>query len=118
MKEFNYYLVSSTIYLVPHLRNGNSLRIEFNPEYVSRFVNEYHDILDRLRKLKFSCSETQSVFNTTKESNVIDIVLPLYLDEKPLITDLGEYLQEILGKGQVLDRTRSTIRKESHKMKT
>lgn len=122
MKELRDYFKPVTVYLVPHLRNGNSLKVEFRPFYFREEVERFKDFISRLRKdFNFSCSESKSVCNTTVESNIIDISLPLYVDERAVINDLVEELEKILyddyGENSVLDRTRSTIKKENNKMK-
>ena len=118
MKEIEDYFVPVTIYLVPHLRNGNSLRIEINPLCSWSLQDYYGPLIKKLRDLGFSCSEEKSVFNHTEIPNIIDIALPLYLDEKEFIPELIAHIQEGLGENSVLDRTRSTIKKENNKMKT
>ena len=120
MKEINEYRKSATIYLVPNLRNGNSLKIEFRTlfgEVLDDGKAILNDIMDKLRSLGFSCSEAESHFNNTQNYNIIDISLDLCTDEKEIAQDLFVYLETVLGKDQVIDRTRSIIKKEISKMK-
>lgn len=117
MKNINEYRKSVTIYLVPSVRSGNSLRIEFCPPY--EFGHGFTKaILENLRKLDFSCSESNSQYNSTQHFNVIDMILDLCVDERKVIDDVIEYLETYLGENSVLDRTRSTIKKENKQMKT
>jgi len=116
MKEINEYRKSATIYFVPNLRNGNSLKIEFTLPFANAV---FSDILQELRKkFGFSCSEANSHFNTTTKPNIIDISLDLCIDEREVAQDLFNYLETILGKDQVIDRIRTTIKKENKKMQT
>lgn len=125
MKRISEYRKPATIYLVPGLRNGNSLRVEFRTVLDTTLGLENledskttKDILDRLRSLGFSCTVTTSHSNFTHHPNVIDIALDLCTDEKEVIHDLFIYLETVLGKDQVIDRTRSIIKKENRQMKT
>jgi len=113
MKEISEYRKSATIYFVPNLRNGNSLKIEFGNFDVDIFNN----VLKKLRNLGFSCSEAVSHSNCIGRPNIIDISLDLCVDEKEVAHDLFNYLETKLGKDQVIDRIRSTIRKENNNMK-
>jgi hypothetical protein len=119
MKEVAEYKRPITIYLVPNLRNGNSLRVEFNiifNEVV--FKSTFDSTLSKLRKLGFSCTPTIGHSNSTEESNIIDIALDLCTDEREVVPDLVKYLEIMTFEGSVLDRTRTTMKKENNKMKT
>jgi hypothetical protein len=115
MKEISEYRKSATIYLVPNLRNGNSLKIEFGGLFD---IDVFKSVLKRLRSLGFSCSEAVSHNNLIGQPNIIDIALDLCVDEREIAEDLFNYLGTLFGKDQVIDRIRSTIRRESNKMKT
>ena len=119
MKEIAEYKRPITIYLVPNLRNGNSLRVEFNILFNSVVWKSVFDsTLTQLRKLGFSCTPTISHSNLTEEFNIIDIALDLCTDEREVVSDLVKYLEIMTFEGSVLDRTRSTIKKENKKMQT
>lgn len=121
MKIIDEYKKPATIYLVPNLRNGNSLRIEFRTVFDAVLDDGSKIIsrtLERLRGLGFSCTATTSHSNYTSHSNVIDIALDLCTDEREVAHDLFIYLETVLGKDQVIDRTRSIIKKENNRMKT
>lgn len=117
MKNLTEYKRPITIYLVPHLRNGNSLKIEFNILFDDVvFKSVFDSIFEKLCKLDFSCSLAKSQFNSTESFNIIDISLDLCTDEREVTDDLIKYLEIMTFKGAVLDRVRSTIKKESNKM--
>lgn len=116
MKEIEDYYKPVTIYLVPHFINGNNLRVEMNPFYSWSLKDYFYPLLKKLRDLNFSCSEEKSTSNFTEIPNIINIVLPLYVEEKDVIVDLVAYLKEGLGENSVLDRTRSTIKRETKNM--
>jgi hypothetical protein len=119
MKEIAEYKRPITIYLVPNLRNGNSLRVEFNILFNSVVWKSVFDsTLSQLRKLGFSCTPTIGHSNPTEEFNIIDIALDLCTDEREVVPDLVKYLEIITFEGSVLDRTKTIIRKENNKLKT
>lgn len=119
MKEIKEYKKPITIYLVPHLRNGNSLKIEFNILFGDVvFKSVLDSVFNKLCKLGFSCSLAKSQWNSTESFNIIDIALDLCTDEGKVVHDLIKYLEIMTFEGSVLDRVRTTIRKENNKMKT
>lgn len=116
MKNITEYSKPLTIYLIPNHRNGNSLRVDFDLKHPQRKLNPIL-LRDTLRKLDFPCTDFVGSFNTTEESNILDIALDLCVDERRIIEDLIHYIEErFLGKDSVLDRTRSTIKKENKQM--
>lgn len=119
MENLAEYKRPITIYLVPNLRNGNSLKVEFNILFGDVvFKSVFDSTLDKLRKLGFSCTPTISQSNSTEEFNIIDVALDLCTDEREVVHDLIKYLEIMTFEGSVLDRVRSTIRKENKQMKT
>lgn len=119
MKNLTEYKKPITIYLVPNLRNGNSLKVEFNILFDDVvFKPVFDSTFDKLCKLKFSCSLAKSQFNSTESFNIIDVSLDLCTDERKVVEDLIKYLEIMTFEGSVLDRVRTTIRKENNKMKT
>jgi hypothetical protein len=118
MEELKEYKRPITIYLVPNLRNGNSLKVEFNILFNDVvFKSVFDSTLTQLRKLGFSCTPTIGHSNPTEEFNIIDIALDLCTDEREVVPDLVKYLEIMTFEGSVLDRTRSTIGKEYKNMK-
>lgn len=119
MKELTEYKRPITIYLVPNLRNGNSLKVEFNILFGDVvFKSVLDSTFNKLCKLGFSCSLAKSQFNATESFNIIDISLDLCTDEREVTHDLIGYLEIVTFKDAVLDRVRSTIKKENRQMKT
>ena len=101
MKRIEEYRKTATIYLVPNLRNGNSLRVEFGGYFDSGDIKR---IVEKLRYLGFSCNEAVSHDSLTPDPNILDIVLSLCIDEKKVARDLLIYLEDLLGKDQVINR--------------
>ena len=112
MKEISEYRKSVTIYLIPNLRSGNSLRVEFGGLFD---IAVFKDTLVRLRRLNFSCAEASSPSNVVEQPNIIDVALDLCVDESEVANDLYIYLETVLGKDRVINRIRSTIKKETKK---
>ena len=48
MKEISEYRKSATIYLIPNLRSGNTLKVEFTTPFANAV---FSDVLKELRKL-------------------------------------------------------------------
>ena len=102
MKRIEEYRKTATIYLVPNLRNGNSLRVEFGGCFDSGDIKR---LVEKLRYLGFSCNEAVSHDSLTPDyPNIVDIVLSLCIDEKKVAHDLLIYLEDLLGKDQVINR--------------
>lgn len=99
MKEISEYRKSVTIYLIPNLRSGNTLKVEFTAPFANVV---FSDVLEKLRKLGFSCAELSS--NSSQKSNIIDIALDLCTDEREVAQDLFVYLETVLGKDRVINR--------------
>lgn len=119
MKEVTEYKKPITIYLVPNLRNGNSLKVEFNILFGDViFKSVFDSTFNKLCKLGFSCNTVKSVSNSTESPNIIDIALDLCTDEREVVHDLINYLEIVTFEGSVLDRVRTTMKKENNKMKT
>jgi hypothetical protein len=101
MKEVSEYRKSATIYLIPNLRSGNTLKVEFSGFFD---IAVFKDILAKLRYLGFSCSEASSPSNIIGQPNIIDIALDLCVDEKEVANDLFIYLETVLGKYEIINR--------------
>ena len=102
MKNISDYLKPATVYIV-----GNSIRIRFST--VDNRLTPI-SLRDYLRKSGFSCSIIDETLS------ILEISISLCLDEKAFIPDLVEYIESFLGKDSVLDRTRTTIKKENKHM--
>ena len=102
MNNISDYLKPATVYIV-----GNSIRVWFSSideRLTSISLRGY------LRRKGFSCSIIDETLN------ILEISISLCLDEKVFIPDLIEYIESFLGEGSVIDRTRTTIKKENKHM--
>ena len=102
MKEISSYLKPATVYIV-----GNSIRVWFSS--IDNILTPLY-LRDILRKRGFNCSIID------ESLNILEISISLCLDEKAFISDLVEYIESFLGESSVIDRTRTTIKKENKHM--
>jgi len=102
MKDISDYLKPATIYIV-----GNSIRVWFSS--IDERLTSI-SLRDTLRKKGFNCSILDEALN------ILEISISLCLDEKVFIPDLIDYIESFLGEASVLDRTRTTIKKENKHM--
>ena len=101
MKNIEEYTKSANIYLIPNVRSGNSLKVEFGGFFD---ISVFENVLTKLRKLGFNCSTEVSSSSIMGQPNIIDIALRLWVDEREVASDLFIYLETVLGKDEVINR--------------
>ena len=106
MRNISNYIKPVTVYL------RGSVKVEFSV-IDSRLTPEM--LRDTLRARGFRCTDSITI-SSLEEPNLLDISFSLCVDEKEFLPDLVKYIESFLGEGSVLDRTRTTIKKESKHM--